>query len=264
MEADMRSVTRALSVLRELNINNGASILELHHATGISRPALYRIVRTLLHAGYLTADEHEQTYRLTPLVKHLSEGFDEDDWIPNVAGPVLDHLQRQVIWPTDLFTFFDDSMVMRRTTRRVSPWTIDRAIIGFRIPMLITACGRAYLANMPQAVAHGVIERLSRSDRPDDAMAHDPQMVLRLLRKVRQDGYALREKGFMKETGSIAVPVLYEGMVRCSIAVTYISSALSTKEVVERLAPLLREAAVEIEHDIGAKSMATKSTAAKR
>jgi IclR family mhp operon transcriptional activator len=246
MEADMRSVSRALAVLRELNLNNGASILDLHHATGISRPALYRIVRTLEHMGYLTVDENTQSFHLTPLVKNLSEGFDQDSWIPNVAGPVLDRLQKQVIWPTDLFSFFDDSMVMRRTTRRKSPWTIDRAMAGFRIPILITACGRCYLAHQPNTVADGVLDRLRLSNHPDDAVAREPQLVRLLLGKVRHDGYALRETGFMKETGSIAVPVLEGGVARCSIAITYISSAIRTKDVVERFAPLLKEAAAEI------------------
>src|SRR4051812_37415297 len=140
MTADMRGVLRALTVLRALNLDNGASILRLHQTTGISRAALYRIVGTLRSAGYLALDDETQSYRLTPLVKQLSEGYDEDAWITDLAGPLLDRLQQDVIWPTDLFTFFDDTMIMRRTTRRTSPWTFDRAYIGLRIPLLVTAC----------------------------------------------------------------------------------------------------------------------------
>jgi IclR family transcriptional regulator, mhp operon transcriptional activator len=257
MESDMRGVLRALSVLRELNTNNGASILELNQATGISRAALYRIVRTLHNAGYLAVDDQTQSFRLTPLVKHLSDGFQEEAWISEIAGPILDRLQQEVIWPTDLFSFFDDTMIMRRTTRRASPWTIDRAVIGFRIPMLITACGRAYLANLPDAVTDGVLERLCRSERPEDAIASEPAMVRHLLQKVRQDGYALREKGFMKETGSIAVPVFTEGVALCSIAVTYISSAIETNDVIKRFVPLLSCAAAEIEREIQARHAST-------
>jgi IclR family transcriptional regulator, mhp operon transcriptional activator len=252
MEAYMRGVSRALTVLRELNINNGASILELHRATGISRPSLYRIVRTLEKTGYLTSDERTQSYRLTPLVKGLSEGFSQDSWIADIAGPVLDDLQKQVVWPTDLFSFFDDTMVMLRTTRRASPWTIDRAMVGLRIPLLITACGRAYLANLPDKVLQGVLQRLKRSKHADDAMARDPRAVDKLLTKVRRDGYAFRERGFMKETGSIAVPVLHDGAAYCSIAITYISSALSASDVIDRYAPLLHRAAADIASGIQA------------
>jgi len=254
MDAYMRSVTRALSVLEELNVNNGASITELHRATGISRPALYRIVRTLENAGYLIADDVTQRHHLTPLVRRLSDGFEKDSWISEVAGPVLDKLQKQVIWPTDLFSFLDDSMVMRRTTRKASPWTIDSAKVGLRIPVLTTACGRAYLSRLAAAAVEDVLQRLRRSKLPDEAIACDPRLVDRLLKKIREDGYAFRERGVMKETCSVAVPVLdFEG-ARCSIAVTYVPSAISTKDVIERFVPLLKKAAAQIEGDINDKS----------
>ena len=254
MEAYIRSVSRALSVLEELNVNNGASILELHRATGISRPALYRIIRTLENSGYLIADDVTQRHLLTPLIKRLSDGFEQDSWISEVAGPVLDDLQKQVTWPTDLFSFFNDSMVMRRTTRRASPWTVDKARVGLRIPVLTTACGRAYLAHLTEAAAEGLIERLRQSKLPGEKIAQDSRLVQRLLRKTRQDGYALRERSFMRETCSVAVPVLNLGAARCSIAVTYVPSAISAKEVIERLVPLLKKAAAEIECDIKAAS----------
>lgn len=246
MEADMRGVLRALAVLRALNVDNGASILKLHATTGISRAALYRIVGTLHKAGYLALDEQTQSYRLTPLVKHLSEGYDEDAWITEFAGPLLDRLQAEVIWPTDLFTFFDDTMIMRRTTRRISPWTFDRAYIGLRIPLLVTACGRAYLANVPDRIVDAVLERIIGTQEPNHSAEKDPAAIRQLLAKVRHDGYALREDGFMKETVSIAVPVLVDGVARCSIAITYIPSAISAVEAVRKFLPKLQECAVEL------------------
>lgn len=242
----MRGVLRALTVLRALNIDNGASILKLHQATGISRTALYRIVGTLLRAGYLALDEQTQNYLLTPLVKHLSEGYDEDAWITEFAGPMLESLQHDVIWPTDLFTFFDDTMIMRRTTRRSSPWTFDRAYIGLRIPLLVTACGRAYLANVPDNIADGVLQRIFISHASDNEKYMAATAARQLLEKVRQDGYALREHGFMKETASIAVPVLVDGSARCSIAITYIPSAISAADVIKRFAPKLQDCAKNI------------------
>ncbi|MDH7798343.1 MULTISPECIES: IclR family transcriptional regulator C-terminal domain-containing protein [unclassified Beijerinckia] len=252
--AEMRSVLRALTVLRQLNISNGATIRDLHRTTQISRTALYRILRTLCSAGYLVADSDVETYRLTPLVRQLSEGFNEDSWISEIAGPLLDELQKTVIWPTDLFAFFDDTMIMRRTTRRVSPWTIDRALVGLRTPLLVTACGRAYLAHQSEEVVAGVLERLSESRHPDDVLAKEPKAIRQLLRKVQRDGYALRAKSFMPETGSLAVPVLIDGQARCSIAITYIASAKSAQTVVDSYLPLLQATAAKIADGINKSS----------
>lgn len=250
MADEMRGVLRALAVLRALNIDNGASILRLHHATGISRAALYRIVATLHNAGYLALDEQTQSYRLTPLVKQLSEGYDEDAWVTELAGPPLDRLQQDVIWPTDLFTFFDDTMIMRRTTRRTSPWTFDRAYIGLQIPLLVTACGRAYLANLPERVVDEVLERVMRSGKTAPLSTDELNAMRMLLAKIRKDGYALREDSFMKETASIAVPVLVDGVARCSIAITYIPSAISAADAVRKLAPKLQDCAAALAADL--------------
>jgi len=247
---------RALTVLRQLNVENGATIRELHRSTGISRAALYRILRTLQNEGYIASDSEIESYRLTPMVRHLSEGFQEDAWISDIAGPLLDELQKTVIWPTDLLAFFDDTMIMRRTTRRVSPWTIDRALVGLRIPMLITACGRAYLAHQPDNVVEGVIRRLKNSKHSDDNIAREPKAVYQLLDKVRVAGYALRERGFMPETGSIAVPVLIAGTSRCSIAITYIFSAMASQDVIANYAPMLKATAAKIADGIAKASTA--------
>jgi IclR family mhp operon transcriptional activator len=52
----MRSALRTLTVLRALNVHNGATVGDLSLATGISRPALYRILETLREAGYISVD----------------------------------------------------------------------------------------------------------------------------------------------------------------------------------------------------------------
>lgn len=256
VENDMRGVLRALTVLRELNIHNGASILELHKATGISRSALYRIIGTLQNAGYLAVDTQSQSLRLTSMVRHLSEGYEEEAWVTEIAGPILDQLQQKVIWPTDLFTLFDDTMIMLRTTRRTSPWTFDRVMVGFRMPVLISACGRACLAHLPYDVASSLLQRLQSSAPPEHRQPERRDDIEKLLTKVRTDGYALRASGFMKETGSIAVPVFIAGTVRCAIAITYIFSAISEKDVVAKLFPLLKQAAVDIEETVARKASA--------
>jgi IclR family mhp operon transcriptional activator len=246
MKDGMRGASRALQVLRALNQNNGASILVLNRVTGISRPALYRIVQALCDDGYVRFDGDTNGYLLTPLVRQLSDGFTDDAWITDVASPVLDQLQHEVIWPTDLFTFHSDRMVMRRTTRRASPWTIDKAMIGLGIPVLITAVGRAYLAHQRREVQIGVLERLANAERPDSEIARNSATAIRMLNLVARDGFATRDSTFMRETGSIAVPVLVNGSAICSIAITYISSALHASEAKRRYLTALTKAAKEI------------------
>ncbi len=264
MNSGMRGASRTLEVLRALNLNNGASIVELNRATGISRPALYRIVRALCDDGYLRFDSDTDGYLLTPLVKQLSDGFGDDAWISDIASPVLDQLQQEVIWPTDLFTFHFDRMIMRRTTRRASPWTIDNAMIGLGIPVLITAVGRAYLAHQRREIQEGVIERLAESDHADSAIARNSATAIRMLNLIAKDGFATRDSTFMPKTGSIAVPVLTKGYAACSIAITYISSALRASEAKRRYLGPLTNAAKMIAEQLSASQQALSGRAPRR
>jgi IclR family mhp operon transcriptional activator len=119
-------------------------------------------------------------------------------------------------------------------------------MVGLRIPLLITAVGRAYLAFQPSAVQEGVLQRLTESEDSDDAPARERRAIELLLQNVRTQGYATREHGFMRETGSLAVPVLVNGIAVCSIAITYISSAMPTTEAIRRYRVPLQESAARI------------------
>src|ERR1700692_298088 len=116
-EQSMRGPLRTIAVIRALNVRNGATVAPLARETGISRPALYRILETLRGAGYVSVDLKRQHYCLTMLVRTLAEGFSDEDWVTQVARPVLRTLQRRVLWPVDLGTFMGNCIWIRETTR---------------------------------------------------------------------------------------------------------------------------------------------------
>ena len=147
--APMRGALRTLHVLRALNVRNGATVVELSRDTGISRPALYRVLETLREAGYVALDLSRRHYCLTMLVRGLADGFNDEDWVTEIARPVLRRLQKSILWPVDLGTFMDNAMWIRETTRPASTLTIDRGVVGVRFPVLLSATGRAYLAFCP-------------------------------------------------------------------------------------------------------------------
>jgi IclR family mhp operon transcriptional activator len=48
---------------------------------------------------------------------------------------------REVLWPTDISTLDVDAMVVRETTHRFSRLSFHRAMVGRRLPLLLTASG---------------------------------------------------------------------------------------------------------------------------
>lgn len=243
----MRGAERTLRVLAALNGQNGATVSQLAAATGISRPALYRVLETLCAEGYVIRRLEQDRYDLTPLVRSLSDGFKDEDWVRSVATPVITGLQEQVVWPTDLSTFHGNAMYLRETTRRRSPMTIDRVTVGLRLPLLRSACGRAYLAWCPGREQELILQNLRASGHPDDARAHDRDWVRSLIATTRRRGYGERQDELVERTGAIAIPIRQGERVTACLSITFIASALTPLQAARRHLEQLRAAAAAIE-----------------
>lgn len=255
----VRGLLRGLSVLRALNENNYATVMQIANATGLPRPTVYRLLHTLAQAGYITHAGARDTFRLTNLVRSLSDGFDDEAWVTQVASPVLAELGDKIVWPTDIATFDRASMVVRETTHRRSPLSINREVPGFRPPVLLSALGLAYLAWSVPRDQEEILRAIAASDQPDAPLARDRDWVRARLAEVRRRGYGFREGGISEKTGSIAVPVMWRNKPLATINIHYILSALTMEQVVERYLGDMRAAARKIEEQLILRARPTSS-----
>ncbi len=245
-DAAMRGVERTLAVLHALNECNGASVTVLSCKTGISRPALYRILETLAGHGYIRRRLDDERYELTSRVRSLSDGYKDDDWVREAALPVIADLQREIVWPTDLATFSDNAMYLRESTRRCSPLTIDGMTVGVRLPMLQSATGRAFLAFCDETEHQAVVQNLRRSGRPEDSRSHDDKYIQAMIAAARRRGYGEREEECFPKTSAIAVPVRCAGRVLACLNITFIAWVLKPKAAADRYLEQLHRVADEI------------------
>jgi len=77
----VRGLLRGLTVLRALNETNYATAMELSKRTGLPRSTVYRLLDTLMAAGYVGIGARKETYQLTILVRALSDGFNDEAWV---------------------------------------------------------------------------------------------------------------------------------------------------------------------------------------
>lgn len=243
----MRGVSRTLQVLRALNEHNGERVATLSRITGLPRPSLYRILEALRSLGYVRRRADGETYELTIQVRTLSDGFSDEAWMREAALPVMQQLQQEILWPTDIATFFGDAMYLRETTRRQSPLTIDGAKVGLRLPMLKSATGKAYLTWCNQSEREMILENLRRSLLPEDAAAQDARFVRSLLAATRRNGYGEQSREIFPKTAAIAVPLLLADRVVGCLNISFIASALEPKEAAARYLGPLKSAAKAIE-----------------
>jgi IclR family mhp operon transcriptional activator len=242
-----RGTLRTLAVLRTLNENTRSTVSELSKTTGIPRPSLYRILETMRAAGYVRRAVDDGRYQLTSLIRSLSYGFEEYAWIKDVATPLLHELQREILWPTDLADSVGDAMYLRETTRRASPLAIDHRAPGLRVPMLVSASGRAYLAYCPDSEREEILRILRQSQNPHDAVARNRRSVARILMSTRANGYGQRfGENFMRETGSIAIPIRTRKRLIACLNITFIASAITPRQAADRYLAAMRRTASAI------------------
>jgi len=246
------SVLRGLEVLRQVSLAGTASVKDLHEATGIDKATVVRMLETLIHAGYVRADEGAGGYRATGRTLELSSGYDLAAAAAELAAPVLARFRAEVGWPSDLALRDGEAMILAGTSRGSGPLAFRRRP-GFRAPMLETSIGRAYLAWCPEEERASLLEALTRGGPGSESGAEtppDPAAVAALIETTRARGFAVMAESYSRAAyggtvWAMAVPV--EGArLYGALNMMMLHSAVSLEQAQESYLPGLRAAAREI------------------
>jgi IclR family mhp operon transcriptional activator len=237
---NVRSLERGLALLVAMNRRPLASVCELAADTGLPRPTVYRLLDTLAKAGFVSLDSATDRYRPTHGVRALSDGFVDDEWVTEVASPMMAEFTREHVWPVSLFTFEAGKMLVRDTTHRLSALSIDYGMVGKRMSMLRTAGGLVYLAFCPDNERKVILDLLAQSDEPDDQQAREVHLLEGLFKSIRADGYATQDRVINPKAASISVPIIVGRKVHGSMSLIFIASAMTMSEVEKKLLPPLR------------------------
>lgn len=243
---NVRGLSRGLDVLRALNQGPSGqmSLADVAAATGLHRTTVRRLLETLAADGYVRRSVSDDSFRLALGVRTLSEGFTDDEWIAEVATPVMGELLREVAWPTDLCTPDGEGMVVRESTHRFSRFSFHRAMVGARLPMLFTAAGRAYFAFCPDEEREGLVRLLRQGDAEQSMLAQSPKRLNDLVRRIRAEGYAVNDREWSKEPrfSALALPVRRDDAVLGSLNLIFAGRAMSIREAADRYLPAMRVA----------------------
>jgi IclR family mhp operon transcriptional activator len=243
----IRALIRGLDALTVLNLRNGATVSEVAQEIKLPRTTTYRILETLSHAGFVYRDSTDDRYRLTIMVRGLSDGYDDEAWVTQIARPYIYELGKDIVWPVAIASLSGTSMMVRESTDHRSPLAVERFSAGFRIPLLTSSSGRVYLAFSPPAQRESLLEILGRSTREEDKLARNRTEVMKLLNDARMQGYAtaVRPRRVSDEI-SMAVPIMIEDRVLAAVTIRFSGTAVPLKLAVDRFLPKLRDTAQKI------------------
>ena len=146
-DSPVQAATRVLAIIEALNRRRVTPLETLHATTRLPKSTLVRLLETLIEAGYVVRVSRREGYALTENVLRLSAGVRHRDLMVDVARPRLEAFTRAHKWQVSLATREADVMLVRFSTRHISPFAREQTLLNRRVQMLRSALGRAYFAS---------------------------------------------------------------------------------------------------------------------
>jgi len=244
------TVRRALSLLDILGQHvPGAGLTEIARRAKLHHATVYRLLSTLVAAGFVAYGPETRKYRLGLKILDLAGNLVENIELREVARPTLLRLAAQTGETVHLATLDQDEMVFLDRVDGLQPVTL-RTRVGFRAPAHVTAVGKAFLAfSSPAAV-----ERLLRSRpllRHTEHTITDRETFLGHLETVRRQGFALDNEEHRLTIRCVGAPILdHAGVPVAAVSIAGPMFRLSNRRI-RALATLVKEAAAHISAALG-------------
>jgi DNA-binding IclR family transcriptional regulator len=232
---------RALKVLETLAASRTpVPVAVVAQHIGADRSTAYRMLLTLIDAGYVDRDASGKHYKLSYKVLSLTKYLQHDDRIAELVAASLRHIS-ELTRETVHYCVRDrfESVLLYRVhgTQRVA---IDFKI-GDRAPLHCTSIGKVLLCNegedfLEQVLARGLPQFARRTIVEPDALRAE-------LRRVRRQGFAYDEFEFADDMRCVAVPVFDQsGALHGGISLSGPSSRYTQERLVDLRDIALREA----------------------
>lgn len=218
------------------------SLAELAVATGLSRPAVRRILLTLQKLGYVAP--RGSRWALTPRVLTIGQHYAATHGVVELAQPHLVRVAERTGESSSLaqLSGTDTVYVARVNVRRVLGLNVD---VGTHLPTHATSSGQVLVAysdaDVVDAVVAGGLPRLTPRTITDPIAFRDR------LHQIRSRGYAIvdgeLEDGFLTAAAPVKDP---RGGVLAAVAYSTSVARHSRDEIEEEVVPVLREVSADI------------------
>lgn len=241
----IRSMTKGLQCLAEINRHSGLTVSECGALVGLPRTTAFRVLETLCRSGYVYRGQ-DGSYRATSLVRTLSNGFDDEEWVNDIAMPEMYDLGARLHWSVGIATPNDLTMTIRSTTDVGNPLSLDRFTPGSRLSLAASSPGLVYLANLPYPVRQRLLDACERKG-GEVANVHlfgSRAALEDQLDAVAEQGYA--QHMISPKEKAVCVPIFDGDIVIGGCGMKYIARAVSHDDLIGKFVPELNMAATRI------------------
>ncbi len=249
-----QSLERGLAILKAFTPDRPwLGIAELAQELEMSRPTTHRYASTLVALDYLEQGPRRK-YRLGMRAGDPGRSAVSSTILGMLPHDYLADLRDHSMCTSSLAVLDGEDIVYIDRAR--SSWqghseVITRLGPGSRLPASGTALGRVLLAYRSRQEQCEAIDAYAESPGSEEAMAAR-EKLLRELTGIREKEVAIAEQMLVDGQSCVAVPVRSKSSeVVAAVDVAASNATFSRAQVLERLAPLVRECAEEISAHLG-------------
>ncbi|MES5488395.1 IclR family transcriptional regulator C-terminal domain-containing protein [Bradyrhizobium sp. INPA03-11B] len=247
MHRNVRALSRGLALINELNTSGPSNVVQLAKRTGLNRTTCYRLLDTLRDDGYVTFDETNALFGLTPQVRKLSDGVSSRDLSSQAALPAMFSLLDQVSWPSDFGVFELGSVLIRESTHPFSPFSVHRSMVGRRRSLVRSALGRAILAASKPSLRREMLEMTASLVEEDAPLAKDRHFIESVVLQTEKAGYASSVDGSEQGISAIALPIQTGGPMLGSLNLIFFTSSMTPDIAAQRYLTSMKHAVRDVE-----------------
>ena len=236
----IKSVTRCLKILDMAgNFDRPLTVNDVCDALDININMAFRMLSTLVAAGYMAKDEKSGFYSVSLRALHLSKNALLSLDIRKFAMPYLEMLWNQ--YPkanVNLAIYYEDEVML---IDRIYSLDIPRTFFypGKTVPFHCTGLGKVLTSELCEAELDRLIAKKGLKEYTPKTIT-DPSALKEELAKVRAEHLARDREEFIIEDNCNAVPIRdHEGKLVAAISLTAFESNMSVQEIEDTI-PALR------------------------
>lgn len=220
------------------------SLVEATEASGLPKPTVYRLLKTLHEHGLLQREPSTKRYSIGPRLSALGRDILQNNTERAERHAILRRLVED-IGETCNYTMLDGNDVLYVDRVETSASVRPHLEAGTRAPLHCTASGKLFLSQMKSEQVLKILgpEPLRRYT---DRTIIDVKKLDKELKRIREEGFSIDRGEWDRDSVCLAVPVLDSAGRVCAAVAVHGPTSRLTAESARRHIPALRRAAEQI------------------
>lgn len=238
----VKSVGKVFAIVKLLDERDGARVTDIANDLEISKASAHHHLTTLLDEEFVVRDGDE--YRLG--LKFYDYGMRVKNEVP-LCGATASSLEQLAEQTGEMAWLLVEehgwAVSVEKAVGQNAVQTLGR--LGKRMYLHYHAGGKAILANLPRERRREIVERHGLPQLTEDTIT-DVDELERHLETVRERGYALHDSEAVVGARAVGAPIMIEGEVEGSVAITGPENHMPDERFTEELPGLVMGTANEI------------------